>query len=64
MKKWVVNICRFIVALTFIFSGYVKAIDPLGTQYKIEDYLEALSLAQYVPSIVTLGTSTLCSWWL
>ena len=61
MKKWVVNICRFIVALTFIFSGYVKAIDPLGTQYKIEDYLEALSLAQYVPSIVTLGTSILLS---
>ena len=29
-----VNLCRFAVALTFIFSGYVKAIDPLGTQYK------------------------------
>jgi len=59
--KWLVNICRIVVALTFIFSGYVKAIDPLGTQYKIEDYLEALSLAQYVPSIFTLGTSVLLS---
>jgi triosephosphate isomerase len=37
-----VNICRFVVALTFIFSGYVKAIDPLGTQYKISDYLQAV----------------------
>ena len=59
--KWLVNICRIVVALTFIFSGFVKAIDPLGTQYKIEDYLEALSLAQHVPSIVTLGTSVLLS---
>ena len=56
-----VNACRFAVALTFIFSGFVKAIDPLGTQYKIEDYLEALSLAGYVPSIITLGTSVLLS---
>ena len=59
--KWAVNICRFLVALTFIFSGYVKAIDPLGTQYKIEDYLEAVSLVQYVPSFVTLGASILLS---
>ena len=59
--KWLVNICRIVVALTFIFSGFVKAIDPLGTQYKIEDYLEALSLAQHVPSIITLGTSVLLS---
>ena len=35
--KVIVNICRIAVALTFIFSGFVKAIDPLGTQYKIED---------------------------
>ena len=59
--KWVVNICRFIVALTFIFSGYVKAIDPLGTQYKIEDYLEVVSLAQYVPSFLALAASVLLS---
>jgi len=59
MRKLLVNICRFIVALTFIFSGYVKAIDPLGTQYKIGDYLEALSLAQYVPDILILAVSVL-----
>ncbi len=43
--KVIVNICRIAVALTFIFSGFVKAIDPLGTQYKIEDYTEAVGLA-------------------
>lgn len=24
-----VNVCRFVLAATFIFSGYVKAIDPV-----------------------------------
>ena len=52
-----VNVCRLVVALTFIFSGYVKAIDPLGTQYKLQDYLEAWQLAAYVPDDVTLLAS-------
>jgi hypothetical protein len=52
-----VNVCRFILGLTFIFSGYVKAVDPLGTQYKLHDYLLALNLARYVPDVVTLGCS-------
>ena len=54
-----VNVCRFVVALTFIFSGYVKAIDPLGTQYKLQDYAEAAGLAGCVPDYLTLGASVL-----
>lgn len=35
------SVARTLLALTFLFSGFVKAIDPLGTVYKIEDYLKA-----------------------
>lgn len=44
-----VNICRFILAVTFIFSGYVKAIDPLGTLYKLKDYTAAMALNDILP---------------
>ena len=59
VKKILTNVCRLIVALTFVFSGYVKAIDPLGTQYKIQDYVGALHLEGLLPDIVTLGASVL-----
>ena len=43
-KKTIDILCfvtRLLLGLTFLFSGAVKAIDPLGTTYKIEDYLKA-----------------------
>ena len=39
----VVNVCRLLMAATFIFSGFVKANDPLGTVYKLEDYISAMA---------------------
>ena len=53
----VVNICRLVLAVVFILSGFVKAVDPLGTQYKIDDYLEAMGMAEVLPSMVTLALS-------
>ena len=49
-----VNVCRLLLAATFILSGFIKAIDPLGTQYKLHDYLTAMSLDALVPSWATL----------
>lgn len=39
--RLIASISRILLGLVFIFSGVVKAIDPLGTVYKIEDYLKA-----------------------
>ena len=41
--KVAINIIRIFVGLLFIFSGLVKANDPLGTAYKMEEYFEVWS---------------------
>ena len=51
------TLCRLVLTVTFIFSGFVKAVDPLGTQYKIEDYLAAMGLGGLLPGVVTLTMS-------
>jgi triosephosphate isomerase len=61
VKKAVVNIARLVLAVTLILSGFVKAVDPLGTQYKIQDYLTAMGLGGIVPDLLTLSTSVLLS---
>ena len=56
-KKIAVNICRALMALTFVFSGFVKAVDPIGTQYKIHDYLSAWGLDAWNADWLTLTAS-------
>ena len=53
------NACRFLLAVVFIFSGFVKAVDPLGTQYKIQDYLEAFGWVALVPAFLPFLASVL-----
>ncbi len=63
IKSILVNLSRALLALTFIFSGFVKAIDPLGSQYKIAEYLEAVQLSAYIPDwaqlILSVGLSAI-----
>ena len=61
MKKPAVWAARTVLGATFLFSGFVKAIDPLGTQYKFQDYASALGVADYVPDWATLLSSVLLS---
>ena len=56
-----VNACRFLLGATFVFSGFVKAIDPIGTQYKLQDYISAVGMGGIVPDIVTLLASVALS---
>lgn len=53
------TVCRFVLAVVFIFSGFVKAIDPLGTQYKIQDYIDAFGWAGVFPDFVPFLASAL-----
>lgn len=47
--KWIANFSRIFVGIVFIFSGFVKGIDPLGFTYKLEDYFVAFNWEFFIP---------------
>lgn len=53
------SVARTLLALTFLFSGFVKAVDPLGTVYKIEDYLKAFG-GFFTDLLPLAGTAAVC----
>lgn len=57
-KKWIVAaviLSRLIFGATFIFSGFVKAIDPVGSAYKFEEYFKAFGLDFLQPYALILA---------
>ncbi len=61
VRKVAVNVSRAVIALTFIFSGFTKAVDPIGTQYKIHDYLQAWGLEAWNADWLTMVASLMLS---
>ncbi|HVY76462.1 MAG TPA: BT_3928 family protein [Puia sp.] len=73
MKKTLLNIVRFVVGILFIFSGLIKANDPLGLSYKMQEFFEvwhmpafnefalALSVVMIIFEIVA-GVALLLGW--
>ena len=49
--KFITLIVRLFVAATFLFSGFVKLVDPLGSSYKFQEYFSAdvLNLEFLIP---------------
>jgi len=48
-QGWIFSYLRYFLAVFFLFSGIVKAIDPKGTAYKMEDYFAVFS--EYLPAL-------------
>ena len=54
-KQIAVEISRVILGLVFIFSGFVKAVDPWGGAYKILDYFDAFGFTSFSPGALPLA---------
>ncbi len=50
--KFIVNAARVLVGGLFIFSGLVKAIDPLGLAYKMQEFFEAWANDGILPGMM------------
>ncbi|MCK3683402.1 BT_3928 family protein [Maribellus sp. YY47] len=55
MIKILKHLARILFGLVFIFSGFVKGIDPLGSTYKFTDYFHAMDLDSLVWAAFPLG---------
>lgn len=75
VKNALVQLSRIIVGVLFIFSGFVKLVDPIGSKYKFEEYFSeaVLNLEFLVPyalpfaifliiAEIVLGVALLVGW--
>ena len=53
--KILAELCRLLIGVVFIFSGFVKAVDPMGGAIKIGEYLASFGLDMLQPFTVLLS---------
>jgi uncharacterized membrane protein YphA (DoxX/SURF4 family) len=55
--KYLVIFSRFIVGVLFIISGLIKANDPLGFSYKLEEYFAVFGWDFFKPMALSLSVA-------
>ena len=58
-NKYIVWALRIAVGATFIFSGFVKAVDPWGLIYKISEYMAVWGLPQMPRAVLMMQSFSL-----
>lgn len=53
--KWLQTISSIIIGIVFIYSGFVKAVDPWGFMFKFDDYFDAFNVAFFKPLALYLA---------
>ena len=55
--KNIVHICRILVGVLFIISGYIKLNDPVGFSFKLEEYFSqgVLDLPVFMPYALAIS---------
>lgn len=48
-RQVITSVCRILVGVLFIFSGFVKADDPMGFGYKLQEYFGVFGIEQFNP---------------
>lgn len=61
LKRFITWLFRLTIGATFVYSGFVKGIDPWGSIYKIEDYMSAMHLP-VIRNLILVGVFLLCAY--
>jgi uncharacterized membrane protein YphA (DoxX/SURF4 family) len=61
MKKFIAQLARILVGAEFVFSGFVKVVDPYGTGLKLKEYFEVFAgdLPSLAPFFHSLAANSL-----